>query len=309
MNKFILTILIFIPLFTLSAHNKSEYTPTEVGYTQKAPKYQELKLDTNILVKFFLSYNDKTFHINYNYGTKIDKINLIYNNHKESTLINPYNIALDSLPDSVRIECSKYCYPTKSKHITSRFGIRGSRFHYGIDIGVKHGDTIRTPFSGIIRYVDYQRGGYGKYIIIRHDNGIESIMAHFSRTLVKIGQRVEAGDVIGLGGSTGRSTGPHLHLEFRLLGNAFNPEKIIDFESTKVNIQENENCNLLTLTDTYYHRRQLEEIKRAAYHRVRSGETLSHIARRYGTSIRRLCALNNIKETSIIRIGQSIRYR
>ena len=108
---------------------------------------------------------------------------------------------------------------------------------------------------------------------------------------------------------SGRSTGPHLHLEFRLFGNAFNPEKLIDFNSRNVYLSDVENHYFMTKADTYSHRPQLEEMKRAAYHRVRSGETLSHIAKRYGTSIRRLCALNGIKETSIIRIGQKIRYR
>ena len=127
--------------------------------------------------------------------------------------------------------------------------------------------------------------------------------------LAKAGDKVVAGQPVGLGGSTGRSTGPHLHLEFRLFGNAFNPEKLIDFNTRNIYLSDVDNHYLMTKADTYSHRPQLEEMKRAAYHRVRSGETLSHIAKRYGTTVRRLCALNRIKETSIIRIGQKIRYR
>ena len=218
-------------------------------------------------------------------------------------------ISIDSMPDSLYISCADYCYPTESQRITSRFGIRGSRFHYGIDVGVRYGDTIRAPFSGTVRLASYQRGGYGHYIVITHDNGLESIMAHFSRRLVKEGDQVVAGQPIGLGGSTGRSTGPHLHLEFRLFGNAFNPEKLIDFNSRNIYLSDVENHYLMTKADTYSHRPQLEEMKRAAYHRVRSGETLSHIAKRYGTTVSRLCALNRIKQTSILQIGQRIRYR
>ena len=218
-------------------------------------------------------------------------------------------LSLDSMPDSLYISCAGYCYPTESQRITSRFGIRGSRFHYGIDVGVQYGDTIRTPFSGTVRVATYQRGGYGRYIVITHDNGLESIMAHFSRTLVNEGDQVVAGQPVGLGGSTGRSTGPHLHLEFRLFGNAFNPEKLIDFNSRNVYLSDIENHYLMTKADTYSHRPQLEEMKRAAYHRVRSGETLSHIAKRYGTTVNRLCSLNRIKPTSILQIGQKIRYR
>jgi murein DD-endopeptidase MepM/ murein hydrolase activator NlpD len=218
-------------------------------------------------------------------------------------------ISIDSMPDSLYISCADYCYPTESQRITSRFGIRGSRFHYGIDVGVRYGDTIRAPFSGTVRLATYQRGGYGHYIVITHDNGLESIMAHFSRRLVKEGDQVVAGQPIGLGGSTGRSTGPHLHLEFRLFGNAFNPERLIDFNSRNIYLSDVENHYLMTKADTYSHRPQLEEMKRAAYHRVRSGETLSHIAKRYGTTVSRLCALNRIKQTSILQIGQRIRYR
>ena len=165
-------------------------------------------------------------------------------------------ISIDSMPDSLYISCADYCYPTESQRITSRFGIRGSRFHYGIDVGVRYGDTIRAPFSGTVRLATYQRGGYGHYIVITHDNGLESLMAHFSRRLVKEGDQVIAGQPIGLGGSTGRSTGPHLHLEFRLFGNAFNPEKLIDFNSRNIYLSDVENHYLMTKADTYSHRPQ-----------------------------------------------------
>ena len=262
------------------------------------------------LINFYNSYTQtSTLQQNNSTDPKLNQIYSAFDTTNISTIINPYGIEINNLPDSILIDCSDYQYPTISQHITSRFGIRGARFHHGIDIGVKHGDTIYSPFAGTIRYVNYQRRGYGHYIIIRHNNGLESIMAHFSRTLVSIGDTVKAGDPVGLGGSTGRSTGPHLHLEFRLLGNSFNPEKLINFKTTEIKNINNEGSFLITLADTYSHQGDLEEMKRAAYHRVRSGETLSHIARRYGTSIRRLCALNGIKETSVIRIGQSIRYR
>lgn len=222
--------------------------------------------------------------------------------------INPYGVKLDSLPDSVWVDCSTYCYPTDSRRVTSRFGIRGSRFHYGIDLGVRYGDTIRSTFDGVVRMVSYDRRGYGRYVVIRHSNGLETLSGHMSRTLVKENDTLRAGQPIGLGGNTGRSTGPHLHYEVRFLGNAFNPTKIIDFETAEVRTDNNDRY-LLTLCDTYSHKPQLDELKKAAYHRVRSGETLSHIARRYGTSVRRICRLNNIRETTIIRIGQRIRYR
>lgn len=281
--------LLFLTI-TLSIFSQADPTATPISTPEQSYLVPNL-------IEFFNSYNIQN---------QEPQHSILHFQHSNLSAI---KLSLDSMPDSIYISCADYCYPTESQRITSRFGIRGSRFHYGIDVGVQYGDTIRAPFSGTVRTATYQRGGYGRYVVISHDNGLESVMAHFSRTLVKEGDQVAAGQPIGLGGSTGRSTGPHLHLEFRLFGNAFNPEKLIDFNSRNVYLSDVENHYFMTKADTYSHRPQLEEMKRAAYHRVRSGETLSHIARRYGTSIRRLCALNGIKETSIIRIGQRIRYR
>lgn len=281
--------LLFLTI-TLSIFSQADPTATPISTPEQSYPVPNL-------IEFFNSYNIQN---------QEPQHSILHFQHSN---LNAIKLSLDSMPDSLYISCADYCYPTESQRITSRFGNRGSRFHYGIDVGVQYGDTIRAPFSGTVRTATYQRGGYGRYVVISHDNGLESVMAHFSRTLVKEGDQVAAGQPIGLGGSTGRSTGPHLHLEFRLFGNAFNPEKLIDFNSRNVYLSDVENHYFMTKADTYSHRPQLEEMKRAAYHRVRSGETLSHIARRYGTSIRRLCALNGIKETSIIRIGQRIRYR
>ena len=101
--------------------------------------------------------------------------------------------------------------------------------HNGLDIKVYIGDTIRAAFSGRVRIVRYERSGYGKYVVIRHDNGLETIYGHLSKQLVKEDQFVKAGEVIGLGGNTGRSTGSHLHFETRLLGQVINPEFLFDF--------------------------------------------------------------------------------
>ncbi len=222
--------------------------------------------------------------------------------------LNPYRVAIDSMPDSLYINCKEFVYPTKSNKVTSRFGLRSaSRFHYGVDIGLTRGDTIYASFSGKVRIVDYERRGYGHYVVVRHDNGFETVMAHLSKVLVGLNQEVEAGEPIGLGGNTGRSTGPHLHYEIRILGNAFDPSKLIDIENRKLKTDE-ENV-LISHSDTYSHNAKLKELKKAAYHRVKSGDTLSGIAYRYGSSVSQLCRLNGIKSTSILSIGQSIRYR
>ena len=91
------------------------------------------------------------------------------------------------LPDSFKIDLSEFCMPTTNTKITSKFGPRRRRLHNGIDVKVYIGDTIRSAFSGKVRVVKDQgrRKGYGKYVIIRHENGLETVYAHLSKQLVK----------------------------------------------------------------------------------------------------------------------------
>lgn len=122
------------------------------------------------------------------------------------------------VPDSFRIDLTGFCMPTTHTIITSKCGPRWRRMHNGLDIKVYIGDTIRAAFDGRVRMVKYERRGYGKYVVIRHDNGLETIYGHLSKQIVAEDQYVKAGDPIGLGGNTGRSTGSHLHFETRFLG-------------------------------------------------------------------------------------------
>lgn len=229
----------------------------------------------------------------------------LYNYSWTSERLNPYRIKIDSLPDSVFVDCADFVYPLRSNHITSNFGMRQYRYHYGIDLGVKLGDTIRSTFSGKVRIVDYERKGYGHYLVIRHDNGLETVYAHLLEVLVSINQTVKAGDIIALGGNTGHSTGPHLHYEIRFLGNAFNPTKLIDFSTQKLR----KNQFYITKKDTYSHSQELKAMSEARYHKVRSGDNLSKIARRYEVTVKQLCKLNKISPNTILRVGRKIRYR
>ena len=140
------------------------------------------------------------------------------------------------LPEKFRIDLRGFAMPTTSRVVTSNFGYRPAfgRNHKGIDVKVYIGDTIVSAFDGKVRVVKYDRGGYGKYIVIRHGNGLETIYGHLSKQLVKVGDVVRAGEPIGLGGNTGLSTGSHLHFETRLLGQAINPALLFDFANQDV---------------------------------------------------------------------------
>ena len=147
---------------------------------------------------------------------------------------NTYAHRSTELPDSFVINLRHFCMPTPSRVVTSNFGSRWGRSHKGLDIKVYIGDTIRAAFSGKVRIVRYEGGGYGNYIVIRHPNGLETIYGHLSKQLVKENETVRAGEPIGLGGNTGRSTGSHLHFETRLCGVALNPALFFDFRNQDV---------------------------------------------------------------------------
>jgi len=188
---------------------------------------------------------------------------------------------------------------------TSRFGLRRNlnRYHYGIDTRLRTGDPVYSVFDGVVR-IARRSPTYGFLVVVRHHNGLETYYAHLSRLLVTPGREVRAGELIGLGGNTGRSRGAHLHFEVRYLGAPINPEHIIDFEKRDL-IDP-----VLNLSAEHF--QYLEEVKKlqqAQFHTVRSGETLGAIARRYGTTVNAICNLNGIRSTSIIRVGQRLRVR
>ena len=139
-----------------------------------------------------------------------------------------------SLPETYKINLRNFCMPTPSRVITSQFGPRWGRQHRGLDIKVYIGDTIRAAWSGKVRIVKYEAKGYGNYVVIRHSNGLETYYGHMSKHLVRENQTVRAGQPIGLGGNTGRSTGSHLHFETRLCGVALNPALFFDFRNQDI---------------------------------------------------------------------------
>ena len=228
----------------------------------------------------------------------------IYNEMWTNDHVNPYKIPIDSMPDSVRIDCSHFVVPVHGA-VTSAFGPRRYRFHYGIDLRLKVGDSVCAAFSGKVRLINYEARGYGHYIVIRHDNGLETVYGHLSQVLVALNQDVKAGELIALGGNTGHSTGPHLHFETRYIGNAINPAHIINFNSGKVW----ESTYLMTKKQSFYYQREVKALKAVKYYKVKSGDNLGRIAIRNGTSINALCRLNGITHKTKIRPGQRLRVR
>jgi len=236
------------------------------------------------------------------------------------------DIALKDLPDSVMLvlvdSLHRYCIPHPGR-ITSRYKYRWRRAHKGIDIGLEIGDAIYAAFDGMVRVSMETKmsGGYGNVLVIRHPNGLETYYGHMSKYLVDSGDIVRAGELIGYGGSTGRSTGPHLHFETRYMGQAFDPERIFDFENGKLR------CDTIVLKKHYFSinshygmtdKQSAVASKKkptssggggAVYYKVKKGDTLGKIASRNGTTVQKLCKLNGLKPNTTLKIGQRIRVK
>ena len=196
---------------------------------------------------------------------------------------------------------------------SSTFKYRKGRPHNGIDIPLRVGDTIRCPFDGVVRYVGGGKatGGYGNLVVVRHSNGLETYYGHLSQRLVSENDLVAAGEPLGLGGSTGRSTGPHLHFEVRYMGKPFDPERVINFDNGTLR------DTLLTLKRHYFNvgshygmtDKESKAVTDAVYNTVKKGDTLGAIARKYGTTVNAICKLNGISSKKVLRIGQRLRVR
>ena len=216
-----------------------------------------------------------------------------------------------TLPDSLRIDLRKFVMPTTNTKITDVFGYRPRRrrAHNGIDIKVQRGDTIRAAFDGKVRITAYQRRGYGHYVVIRHGNGLETVYAHLQRKLVTEDQNVKAGDPIGLGGNSGRSTDPHLHFETVLMGKSLNPALFFDFPNQKTTGEFYTYYKPGTRHYDAKSGKMVVEGPEPKYHKVRRGETVSTIARKHGVSQRTIFKLNGINARTILRVGQKLRYQ
>jgi len=227
-----------------------------------------------------------------------------------------------NIPNNVDIDLSGW-YPPVKGMVTSPFGWRKERMHKGEDIKLYIGDTVRAAFDGRVRICRSDRRGYGNFYVIRHDNGLETIYGHLSKHIVKQDEYVKAGQAIGLGGSTGRSTGPHLHFEMRYMGIALDPADLIDFVTFQPRSQvykldrkraEWEQSNkgkrsALASSRGSSSRSSGSRRSSPSIHVVRKGDTLGGIARRYGTTVNRLCKLNGIRANTKLQLGKRLKIK
>ncbi len=252
--------------------------------------------------------------------------NSIFTADWDNRSVDPYKLSWDSLPSYSAIwlvdSLSNYSCPYQGKvNPRGKFGPRRGRRHQGVDLPLTTGTPIHAAFNGKVR-ISSSMHGYGNVVVIRHENGLETFYGHLSKRNVEAGDWVNAGDVIGLGGSTGRSTGPHLHFETRYNGYAFDPQWLIDFETGVLrhrmfvlkkkylsqfsNYEQNFDDELKSAEEDAAEEAALKAMR---WHIVKSGDTLGRIAINNGTTVSAICRLNGIKSTSTLRIGQKLRVR
>jgi murein DD-endopeptidase MepM/ murein hydrolase activator NlpD len=229
------------------------------------------------------------------------------------------------IPDFYTIDVSSFVMPVgkeQTSQVTSSYGPRRKRFHYGTDIKLQVGDTVYAAFDGKIRVKQYERRGYGYFLVLRHPNGLETVYGHLSEFLVDQDQYVIAGQPIALGGNTGRSTGPHLHFEFRFLGRSINPAEIIDFnlfclkEDKYTYIKGKSEQAYFTYGNKYAKRKASKTSStnkyatkgksKIKYYRVKEGDSLQAISKKSGVSVEKIRKLNKIRSTNLQK-GKAIR--
>ena len=250
---------------------------------------------------------------------KPDLPDFISNDHWMTDMVHAYyDVNIKDLPEEVDLVL---CDSLHGWHIpgvgklVSPYKMRKGHKHQGVDLDVNFGDPIYAAFDGIVRVAMPPRltGGYGNVVVLRHANGLETYYGHLTKYIVEADDLVKAGEVIGYCGSTGRSTGPHLHFETRYMGQSFDPERIFDFQEATLR------DTIFTLKKHYFsiysHEGQSDKESEIAStkvppknvtHVVKKGETLSGIAKKYGTTVSKICKLNGISEKKTLKIGQKI---
>ena len=287
-------------------------------------------LETSDPAVKLLLMNDGTWRYERDITTLADSA--VFRKAWKTNEINPYNTKLEDLPWRVTLcladSASRFCVPRQVK-VFSPFGWRRRRNHTGVDLPLPTGTPVYAAFDGRVRCSMYNRG-YGNVVIVRHASGLETTYAHLSRRNVEPGDYVSAGDVVGFGGSTGRSTGPHLHFETRYEGYAFDPQWLIDFETGTLrhgwfvlkrkylsndsryypeSEEEDDEIYQTEEEERAEAERIAKEMAAAKYHTIQSGDTLLGLAAKYHTTVAAICKLNGITSTTTLRIGKKLRVK
>lgn len=340
-RKILIAVLMLLPSLagaqegTLSYKEADRLIPREIKKPVKSmiPGEKPLvhdTLDTSDPAVKIVLFNDGTWR--YERDVRAFADSAVFRKAWKTNELNPFRSKLEDLPYRVTLcladSASRFCCPRQVK-VFSPFGWRRRRNHTGVDLPLATGTPVYAAFDGRVRCSMYNRG-YGNVVVIRHASGLETTYAHLKERNVQTGDYVSAGDVIGLGGSTGRSTGPHLHFETRYEGYAFDPQWLIDFETGTLrhgyfvlkrkylsntsryypeSEEEEEEIYKTEEEDRAEAERIAREMAAAQYHTVKSGDTLYGLAAKYHTTVGAICKLNGISASTPLRIGKKLRVK
>jgi len=311
-NTFIRIVFLFLWIFPFSTlfaqtENERNLTPEEIGKLNENRKLVADKVTTKMEAA---AIDSVKLQYELNEEEEMSPADELYEGIWNEQYLKSYSGI--AIPDSFRIDLSNFVMPVEGK-ITSPFGPRRRQFHYGTDLKLQMGDTVYAAFEGKVRVKQYERRGFGYYLVLRHPNGLETVYGHLSKFLVVEGEAVKAGQPIALGGSTGRSTGSHLHFECRFLGQAIDPADIVDFDNfctyddsylfnkTNINTVSIHNINFAKFN------RYTTQNRSVTYHRVRLGDTLSKISKMYGVPVLQICRFNGLLPSSKLKVGWILR--
>lgn len=313
----IISIFLF---FGLNQQVKAQVTeePDSVEVAEEPEEEEEEAAEyDSVIVTGTEKYWDFIRPRNFLFDTAFAPANEFYHSWDTIT-INPYKRDLKTMEDTIRLVLANFddCsfHPPAIGDVTSNFGFRSwgrrQKFHFGTDIRMEVGDPVYAAFEGVVRIAKLS-SDYGYVVLIRHNNGLETLYAHFSQLLTYPGQPVKGGSIIGLAGSTGRSTGPHLHFEVRFQGEKIDPATIIHFPTGSLlndTFQVDKGC-FKHLYDVQAAKLKAKQVKLPKYVKARKGDTLTKIGKRYGVSAKKLSKLNGIKANTKLKAGRKVRLR
>lgn len=347
-------VLILLIISTLSAAGQKRRRSSSAVVSQlPVEKVRRTPLDTIPTPDkdtYVVIYSNNTWEFLRPALSDMEKMPIFKHNWDTTSIFSYRNIELESMPPTVELKLvanlDGFCSPIKG-NVISKYGPRGrrGRKHNGVDIPLRIGEPILATFDGKVRYAKYNSGGFGYLVIVRHRNGLETYSAHLSRLNVKVGDYVKAGQVVGFGGSTGRSTGPHLHFEIRYMDQSFDPEHLLDFEGGNLRymtfalekryfnihsrasemLEEDDDEITIGAGDILAAAENAEQdahqsaikpktetVKPSSapvYHYIAKGDVLSRLAIKYGVTVDQICRLSGITRTSTLQLKQRLRIK
>ncbi|MCF8253373.1 MAG: peptidoglycan DD-metalloendopeptidase family protein [Bacteroidia bacterium] len=318
-KRIVVVSIYFLLFFSFNSKTFAQVTDSTEVSDEKEEEEEESEAAEydSVIVSSSDRYWDYIRPKDFLFDTAFAPANMFYSSWDTIT-INPYKKDLKNMEDTIRLVLANYddCsfHPPAIGDITSNFGFRNwgrrQKFHFGTDIRMEVGDPVYAAFEGVVR-IAKKSSDYGYVVLIRHNNGLETLYAHFSQLLAYPGQPVKGGNIIGLAGSTGRSTGPHLHFEVRFQGEKIDPATIIHFPSGSLlndTFQVDKGC-FKHLYDVQAAKLKAKAPKVPKYVKARKGDTIAIIARRYRISATRVSKLNGIKVNTKLKTGRTIRLR